>query len=45
MRSLTSAVPVHCSNRTAIRPNGSWSLCGLIKSLQMMDLELYITGI
>lgn len=37
----TSAMPVQCSSGWAIRPTGSWLLCGLIRSLLMMVIDLY----
>ena len=29
-RFITSAIPVQCSNNWAIKPTGSWPLCGLV---------------
>ena len=36
-RTLTSAMPVECSTSLAIRPTGSWLLCGSTISPQMVD--------
>ena len=40
IQTLSSVMPVQCSTGGARRPTVTWSLCWLMISLHMMDIDL-----